>query len=93
MTVADRLHLRGVVLPDGDRRDVYVVDGRWSLTPVRDAETVADGGYLVPGLVDTHCHVGLAEDGPVETVDEAREQARLDRDAGALLLRDAGTPA
>lgn len=90
--MSEALHLRGVVLPDDQVRDLYVVDGRLTLEPVADAQTVADGGYLLPGLVDAHCHVGLAAGGPVETADEARAQAVLDRDTGALLLRDAGVP-
>lgn len=92
MTPNPRLRLHGVVLPDGEPRDVYVVDGRFSLTPVAGAQTVADGGYLLPGLVDAHCHVGLGDHGAVDTADEARGHAVLDRDAGALLLRDAGVP-
>ena len=50
-----------------------------------------DGGWLLPGLVDAHCHVGLDEHGGVdEATTEA--QAVADRDTGALLLRDAGVP-
>ena len=48
-------------------------------------------GGSCPGLVDAHCHIGLGPDGPV-TLDEADAQARTDRDAGALLLRDCGSP-
>ena len=46
----------------------------------------------MPGLVDAHCHIGLDAHG---AVDEAttEEQAVADRDAGALLLRDCGSPA
>jgi imidazolonepropionase-like amidohydrolase len=46
----------------------------------------------VPGLVDAHCHVGLDAHGAVDEA-TSEEQARADRDAGALLLRDAGSPA
>ena len=49
------------------------------------------GGWIIPGLVDAHCHVGLGPDGPTE-FDEAVAQAETERDAGALLLRDAGSP-
>jgi imidazolonepropionase-like amidohydrolase len=49
-------------------------------------------GWIVPGLVDLHCHVGLAAHGAVSD-EEAAEQARTDRDAGVLLIRDAGSPA
>lgn len=86
------LHLRGVLLPDESQRDVWVRAGRLTFDPVAGAETVAVAGWIVPGLVDAHCHVGLQADGVVDSLDVAREQARADRDAGALLLRDAGSP-
>ncbi len=90
--MSSRLHLRGVVLPEGEHRDLWVVDGRIRTEPVRDAVTVATGGWLMPGLVDAHCHVGLESNGAVP--DEVAEQHALaDREAGALLLRDAGSPA
>ena len=81
------LHLRGVVLPEGEERDLWIVNGRIRTQPVPGARTVVDGGYLLPGLVDAHCHVGIAE-----TIDQAAEQALADRDAGTLLLRDCGAP-
>jgi imidazolonepropionase-like amidohydrolase len=87
------LHLRGVFLPDEAERDAWVLDGRLTFTqPAGDAETVAAGGWVVPGFVDAHCHVGLAPHGHVPDPDGQAEQALLDRDAGALLLRDAGSP-
>lgn len=85
------LHLRAVVLPEGEHRDVWVRNGRISFDPVPGAETVFDGGYVVPGLVDAHCHVGVGAEGPVE-LDEAVEQAESDRAAGTLLIRDCGVP-
>ncbi|MEU5695520.1 amidohydrolase family protein [Actinosynnema sp. NPDC020468] len=86
------LHLRGVVLPDGDGpTDLWVVNGRVRTQPVPGARTVVDGGYLVPGLVDAHCHVGLGPHGVVD-LPEAVEQAITDRDAGTLLIRDCGSP-
>lgn len=89
---AEPLRLRGVTLPDGERRELFIVDGRISLTPVAGARTIATDGFIAPGLVDAHCHVGLAVHGPVDTAAEARDQAVTNRDAGALLLRDAGVP-
>ena len=46
---------------------------------------------MLPGLVDAHCHVGLDAEGGVDEA-TTEEQAVADRDAGALLLRDAGVP-
>lgn len=87
------LHARAVVLPGGEARDVYVVDGRLTFDrpTYLEIETLAAGGFMLPGLVDAHCHVGLASEGAVP-IDVAREQAITDRDTGALLLRDAGVP-
>lgn len=86
-----RLHLRGTSLPDGEPTQWWVVDGKLSAEPVPDAETVFDGGWIIPGLVDAHCHVGLGPGGPT-THDEAITQAEDERGVGALLLRDAGSP-
>jgi imidazolonepropionase-like amidohydrolase len=85
------LRFRGPVLPLGEVRDLYVVDGVVTEEAHPGAEMVAEG-WIVPGLVDAHCHVGLDENG---AVDEAttEEQAITDRDAGALLLRDCGSAA
>ena len=49
-------------------------------------------GWVLPGLVDAHSHIGLGAHGAVDDA-TAEEQALADRDAGALLLRDAGSPA
>ncbi|GAA2544798.1 amidohydrolase family protein [Winogradskya consettensis] len=87
------LHVRGVVLPDGEVRDLWMVGDRVTFEPVRDAETVSTGGWVVPGLVDAHCHLGIRYGAsPIESVDEARGLAYQDRDAGVLALRDAGSP-
>jgi imidazolonepropionase-like amidohydrolase len=82
------LRVRGVLLPDGEERELWIVNGRVRTERVPNAETVVDGGFLVPGLVDAHCHVGLAAD----DLGAAETQARTDRDAGTLLIRDCGSP-
>jgi imidazolonepropionase-like amidohydrolase len=86
-----RLHVRGFGLPDGAAIELWIVDGRISIEPVANADTVFDGGWILPGLVDAHCHVGLGHHGVVE-IDEAIAQAETERDVGALLLRDCGAP-
>src|SRR3954452_8231102 len=82
---------RGPVLPSGEARDLYVVDGLVTYEPQAGAETVAEG-WIVPGLVDAHCHVGLDEHGAVDD-ETSEQQAITDRDSGALLLRDCGSAA
>ncbi|NJC14182.1 imidazolonepropionase-like amidohydrolase [Micromonospora profundi] len=87
------LHVRGVLLPDDEVRDLWLVDDRVTFTPVSGAETVVDGGFVLPGLVDAHCHIGIARGGtPITSLDQARTLARTDRDAGVLAIRDAGSP-
>ncbi|AGC61859.1 MULTISPECIES: metal-dependent hydrolase family protein [Mycobacterium] len=86
-----RLHVRGRGLPDETAVELWIVDGHISTEPVSGADTVFDGGWILPGLVDAHCHVGLGHQGAIE-LDQAIAQAEAERDAGALLLRDCGAP-
>ncbi len=95
MTDGAVLHIKGRVLvgPEEVRDEVWVVGGRLTFDRpgvARDVRTVT--GWALPGLVDAHCHVGLDAHG---AVDEAttEKQALAERDAGALLVRDAGSPA
>ncbi|HET8601558.1 MAG TPA: amidohydrolase family protein [Segeticoccus sp.] len=89
------LHVVGTVLvgPDEVRDELWVVDGRVSYAaPSAGADVQTVSGWVLPGLVDAHCHVGLDAHGAVDDTTSER-QAQADRDAGALLLRDAGSPA
>jgi imidazolonepropionase-like amidohydrolase len=87
------LHVRGVFLPDEEDRDAWIVGGGLTFErPAGKTETIADRGWVIPGFVDAHCHIGLAPHGPLDDPDDQAAQAVLDRDAGALLLRDAGSP-
>lgn len=90
-TEQPRLHIRGVVLPDGESRDLWVCDGLIRFEPVREAVTIATEAYVLPGFVDAHCHIGLDEHGAVPAA-TAEIQALTDRDAGMLLARDCGQP-
>ena len=88
------LHLRGRVLlgPDEERPEAWVVGGRITyeapLARVDEAQDVE--GWVLPGLVDAHCHIGLDAHGAVDEQTQER-QAVADRDAGTLLIRDAGS--
>ncbi|MGZ8748287.1 MAG: amidohydrolase family protein, partial [Mycobacterium sp.] len=67
MTASRPLHIKGIGLPDEQPAQWWIVDGTLSAEPVKDAETVfgADraDGWILPGLVDAHCHVGLGVGG------------------------------
>ena len=86
------LHVCGTVVPDDEPRDLWLADGVVRTEPVAGAETVGEGGWILPGLVDAHCHIGLGGEGACDRP-TARAQALTDRDAGVLLVRDAGVPA
>ena len=75
--------------PTTEHRGLWSVDGRLSLHRPAAAPDLVLHGWVIPGLVDAHCHIGLGPGGDV-TGQQAEEQARTDRDAGTLLVRDAG---
>ncbi len=85
------LRFSGPVLPDGEARDLYVVEGRVTYEKQAGADTGGEG-WIVPGLVDAHCHLGLDDFGATSD-EETEQQAIDDRDGGALLIRDAGSAA
>ena len=87
------LHVRGVFLPDETERDAWILDGRLTFTrPSGSADTIASGGWITPGFVDAHCHIGLSPTGHDPDPEAQAAQSLLNRGAGALLLRDAGSP-
>jgi imidazolonepropionase-like amidohydrolase len=60
---------------------------------VAGAEPTSGKGFIVQGLVDAHCHIGIAPGGaPVTSVEQAKGLAMIDRGAGVLAIRDAGSP-
>ncbi|MGE9807838.1 MULTISPECIES: amidohydrolase family protein [unclassified Janibacter] len=90
------LHVRGRILvgPEDVRDEMWVVGGRVTFErPTTPGASVQDvDGWVIPGLVDAHCHVGLDAHGAVDDA-TAESQALADRDNGTLLIRDAGSPA
>jgi imidazolonepropionase-like amidohydrolase len=93
--MAQVLHLTGPVLvgPEEVRDEAWVVGGRITLERPGNHDDVATiDGWVVPGLVDAHSHVGLGPQGAVSD-EESEAQALTDRENGTLLIRDAGSPA
>ncbi|WP_330329763.1 amidohydrolase family protein [Streptomyces sp. NBC_00536] len=103
--MSEVLHVKGRILvgPDEVRDELWVIGGRISYEPPRGAPGTGPGagagghevttvsGWVLPGLVDAHCHVGLDAHGPVDDA-TSEKQALTDREAGTLLIRDAGSP-
>jgi imidazolonepropionase-like amidohydrolase len=86
-------HVRGVVLPDDEERDLFITGDRLTFDAVPGAETIVGRGFVVPGLVDAHCHIGIRPGAvAVERVEDAKELALVNRAAGVLTIRDAGSP-
>jgi imidazolonepropionase-like amidohydrolase len=89
------LELRGPVLvgADDEQPRAWVVGDRLTFerptSPGTDVTVVP--GWVLPGLVDAHCHIGLGPDGGIDQ-EATLQQAVADRDAGTLLIRDAGSP-
>ena len=93
--MATVLHIVGEILvgPQESRPECWVIDGRVTYAAPtgsgHDVQTLR--GWVLPGLVDAHCHVGLDHHGPVDDA-TTEAQALTDRAAGTLLIRDAGAP-
>jgi len=88
------VHLRGIVLPAGAPRDLFIVGGRITFTDIDDAVTISEGGWITPGLVDAHAHLAMASPGSPATIEDAvRASAAAQLTAGVLLVREPGSPA
>ena len=87
------LHVRGTVLPEREERSLWIDGGVLREDPVAGADTVADGGWLVPGLVDVHTHPGAEQ--PGDPFDESVLRTHLadHAAAGVLLIRAPGSAA
>jgi imidazolonepropionase-like amidohydrolase len=87
------LHVRGTVLPEREERSLWIDGGVLREEPVACADTVADGGWLVPGLVDVHTHPGAER--PGDPFDESVLHRHLadHAAAGVLLIRAPGSAA
>ncbi|MDR0837040.1 MAG: amidohydrolase family protein [Propionibacteriaceae bacterium] len=85
------LHLTGVILPESEPRDFWVADGVVVEGPIAGAETISKRCWVLPGLVDAHCHIGLGVGGEIPK-ERILQQALTARNAGTLLVRDNGVP-
>lgn len=90
------LKIRGVVLPEREERSFWIDGDVLRVDPVGDSdsvETVIDGGWLLPGLVDVHTHPGTESTETPFDDEVLRKQLIEHRDAGVLAVRTPGTAA
>ncbi|WP_434581675.1 amidohydrolase family protein [Carbonactinospora thermoautotrophica] len=85
--------MRGIALPEAEPVEFWIDgDGRLTRSRVPGAATVVDGGWLVPGLVDAHAHLGISEPGRPLDPGLARRHAREHAAAGVAVVRIPGAP-
>lgn len=87
----ERWCLPEILLPEGERRELWVVDGRFTADPVDGAELLP-GRFALPGFVDAHAHSALGPAKEVLGLVETAVALRRRRDEGVLAVRDLGAP-
>ncbi len=94
MNDGEAWHLRATLLPEGDEPvDLWVSEGRLSFEPRPDARELAPpGGFIVPGLVDSHTHLGFSDEagGEVLSPEQVQERCRAHLRAGTTFIREMG---
>lgn len=93
MTDQPIIHLSGPILrgPEDVVGEGWIVDGRITYHKPVSIPDQTVSGWVIPGLVDAHCHIGLGHTGPVDR-QTALTQGQADLAAGVTLVRDAGAP-
>ncbi|HMR09717.1 MAG TPA: amidohydrolase family protein, partial [Polyangiaceae bacterium] len=86
------LEIDATLLPSGERRTLWVRDGRIRFEPQASSAALPPGGFVLSGLVDAHTHADYPQDalpdgGRPEFV---RGNLRQFAQAGVLLMRDLG---
>lgn len=88
--------VRMILLPDEDIVEAGITEkGRWTLRPAAGTELLP-GRFILPGLVDAHCHLSVAQADDGEPValdsDVMRANLRHAQAAGVTVIRDTGSP-
>jgi len=85
------LHVTGQDAATGEHLDLWMDDGALLDGPGDGAGVRTISGFVLPGFVDAHCHIGYSATGAVSLA-EAEDQARHNLAAGVLVIRDCGSP-
>ena len=78
------------LLPDGERADWWIRDGKLTGSPADGAEQLP-GRFALPGLVDAHAHTSMGPNGP-DTLEGTVARIRGLAATGVLVVRDVGSP-
>jgi imidazolonepropionase-like amidohydrolase len=89
-TAQERWRLPDLLLPEGDRRQWYAVDGIITAADPGDTKALP-GRFVMPGLVDAHVHLFIRDQQPLST-DDAIDTLRALARQGVLVVRDMGAP-
>lgn len=84
-------HLQGCVITGKkDKTNLWVNKGILSYLPETNTVYEKMQGYVLPGLVDMHCHLGMGEKGAT-SIATAQKQAEQNMKSGVLVIRDGGS--
>lgn len=84
--------LSGPLLVGDDevRTGAWIIGGRLTYERPSHASIERVNGWVIPGMVDMHCHLSVGPGGAVDD-DMIVKHAQVERDAGVLLVRDTGS--
>ncbi len=85
------MKVSGIMLPQREQTTFWIDGDVLRLDPVLHAETVAEEGWLLPGLVDVHTHPGAETPGDPFDEDLMRRHLTDHRQAGVLAVRAPGS--
>ncbi len=80
--------LRGAHLPFG--ASLWVVDGKITYTPPATDKVTEIAGYIYPGLLDAHTHIGMAHADTPPSDTEMLRRLRACAQQGVTAIRDSG---
>ncbi|MDO5724592.1 MAG: amidohydrolase family protein [Flaviflexus sp.] len=88
------IHLTGPILTrDGLLPEAWIVGETITFRPPAGAGGATEvAGFVTDGLVDAHCHIGLAKGGGAASREVALDQAHACIASGVTLVRDLGVP-
>lgn len=84
------LHVVGIDPATDEHVDHWISQGVFVEGPVAGAVELT--GFVLPGFVDAHCHIGYSGTGRVTDLAQAEQQARQNLAAGVTVIRDCGSP-